>query len=145
MMISRWIMKRTILKIVVVSLLAMVGYVAYLTFSPLFVKYVRNDSKYYHCVDRVNVLNGVALSYIHEPVTSDTLLVLDGDTPADAVPRLGSVIYVPCSEMAPQSVSGEVYGIRYDSLIYVSLKFAPVGLSIVDREGGLMGYIRKYQ
>lgn len=123
----------------------MAWYIAYLTFSPLLVRHVRNDARYYHYVRQTNILNELGRSYIHQPVTSDTLLVLQRDTPADAVPRLGSVIYVPCCEMAPQSASGKVSAIRYDSLIYVSLKFVPVGLSIVDQGDGLMEYIRKYE
>lgn len=106
---------------------------------------VANNPAYYDRAGNTDILKRPYGSYLAAPVTSDSLLLFRRDAPAGAIPRVGSIIYVPISEAAPSGCMGVVTSVASDSLVRVSIRFKPVGASIADSGDGLDTFIRHFR
>lgn len=104
---------------------------------------VINNPAFYWYTNNTNIMKDTIISYIHEPaLQSDSLLVLKPNVPELGIPKIGSVLYVPISQISPQGFMGKVVSVRRDSLIYVTVQYKPVGASIADSGGKLDDYVQ---
>ena len=78
-----------------------------------------NSSQYYSETNGVSILNNTALGYIEAPIQSDSLIVFANNTPEEALPKVGSPIYIPESEKAPYGMLAKVVSIKKGSSISV--------------------------
>lgn len=90
--------------------------------------FVRPDvnEKYYDVNDKICILKEEAIPYIEEKVTSDSLLVFSGNTPEDALPKVGVMLYVPVSDNTPYGFLARVVSIEKGSSIKIHTETLPI-------------------
>lgn len=135
----------TFIRVLLAALVVAGLYTGYRVCSPTYPQAVANAPFYYDRAGKTDILKCPYRSYLAASVTSDSLLLFRRDAPAGAIPRVGSVIYVPISDAAPSGCMGVVTSVVSDSLVRVSVRFKPVGASIADSGDGLDAYIRHFR
>lgn len=85
-----------------------------------------NNSNYYTQTNAVNVLKEEAQQFIAESPTNDSLLVFSSSTPDEALPRVGTIIYVPITEKTPYGFLGKVTAIERGNVIMVKTESVPL-------------------
>ena len=85
-----------------------------------------NDSNYYTQVNVVNVLKEEAQQFIVESPTNDSLLVFSSLTPDEALPKVGTIIYVPITEKTPYGFLGKVTSIEKGNETMVKTESVPL-------------------
>lgn len=74
---------------------------------------VKND--YYQEVDNLFVLDESATKFIDEEITSDSCIVFSADTPEEAIPKVGTGIFIPESDKAPYGMLAKVLSVNKES------------------------------
>ena len=73
------------------------------------------EKNYYQEINDINVLDKNATKFIDEEITSDSRIVFSADTPEDAIPKVGTGIFIPESEKAPYGMLSKVLSVNKDS------------------------------
>ena len=73
------------------------------------------ENNYYQEINDINVLDKNATKFIDEEITSDSRIVFSADTPEDAIPKVGTGIFIPESEKAPYGMLSRVLSVNKDS------------------------------
>ncbi len=73
------------------------------------------EKNYYQEINDINVLDKNATKFIDEEITSDSRIVFSADTPEDAIPKVGTGIFIPESEKAPYGMLSEVLSVNKES------------------------------
>ena len=73
------------------------------------------EKNYYQEINDINVLDKNATKFIDEEITSDSRIVFSADTPEDAIPKVGTGIFIPESEKAPYGMLSRVLSVNKDS------------------------------
>lgn len=58
------------------------------------------NNKYFTTTNDINILKEDAIKYIQDEIQNDSLVVFNGNTPDDALPKIGSKIFIPISPKA---------------------------------------------
>lgn len=74
---------------------------------------VKNE--YYQEVDNLFVLDESATKFIEKEITSDSSIVFSMDTPEEAIPKVGTGIYIPESDKAPYGMLAKVLSVNKES------------------------------
>lgn len=78
-----------------------------------------NDPKYYSETNNISILKENVVDYIVSPVTDGSLIVFSNETPDDAIPKVGSSIYVPVSANTPYGLLAKVVSVSKENTINV--------------------------
>ena len=73
------------------------------------------EKNYYQEINDINVLDKNATKFIDEEITSDSRIVFSADTPEDAIPKVGTGIFIPESDKAPYGMLSKVLSVNKDS------------------------------
>ena len=73
------------------------------------------ENNYYQEINDLNILDKNATKFIDEEITSDSRIVFSADTPEDAIPKVGTGIFIPESEKAPYGMLSRVLSVNKDS------------------------------
>lgn len=73
------------------------------------------ENNYYQIINDLNVLDKTATKFIEEEITSDLRIVFSADTPEDAIPKVGTGIFIPESEKAPYGMLAKVLSVNKES------------------------------
>lgn len=80
---------------------------------------INNNSTYYSQANVVSILKEGAVRFIEECPENDSVLVFSSSTPDDALPKVGSIIFVPISEKTPYGYLGKIASIDKGAQIKV--------------------------
>ena len=75
------------------------------------------EKNYYQEINDINVLDKNATKFIDEEITSDSRIVFSADTPEDAIPKVGTGIFIPESEKAPYGMLSKVLSRTLNGLL----------------------------
>lgn len=73
----------------------------------------KND--YYQEVNNLFVLDENAMKFIEEEITSKSCIVFSVDTPEDAIPKVGTGIFIPESDKSPYGMLAKVLSVNKES------------------------------
>lgn len=84
------------------------------------------ENNYYSSVENINILKEDAIPFIIEKVESDSLIVFSDQTPEEALPLIGGVLYIPISDNTPYGFLGRVTAIEKGNPIIVRTESVPL-------------------
>ena len=84
------------------------------------------NNNYYTTANGITVLKEEAQLFIVESPTNDSLLVFSSSTPDEALPNVGTIIYVPITEKTPYGFLGKVTAIEKGNEIMVKTESVPL-------------------
>lgn len=84
------------------------------------------NNNYYTTTNGITVLKEEAQQFIVESPTNDSQLVFSSSTPDEALPNVGTIIYVPITEKTPYGFLGKVTAIEKGNEIMVKTESVPL-------------------
>lgn len=84
------------------------------------------NNKYFTTTNDINILKEDAIKYIQDDIQNDSLVVFNGNTPDDALPKIGSKIFIPISPKSPSGFLGKVKSVEKGNPIKVFTESLPL-------------------
>ena len=84
------------------------------------------NNQYFTTTNDINILKEDAIKYIQDEIQNDSLVVFDGNTPDDALPKIGSKIFIPISPKSPSGFLGKVKSVEKGNPIKVFTESLPL-------------------
>lgn len=84
------------------------------------------NEQYYDSNDNICILKEEMTQYIDDMVISDSLLIFNANIPEEALPKVGTNIFIPVSDKTPYGFLAKVSSIERGSKVYIQTTTLPL-------------------